>query len=64
MEQLIEFNGVKVLLTTGQKLSEVQNFLDVADAVISVYPSEVRILKQTPGICMCGSKLGPGHQCK
>lgn len=46
MEELIEFNGVRVVLTTGQRLSEVQNFLAVADVVISVYPGKVCILKQ------------------
>lgn len=45
MEQLILFNGVKVLLTTGQQLSEVQNFLEMADVVISVYPDNVKILR-------------------
>lgn len=44
MEQLIVFNGVYVLLTTGKTLSEVQNFLDLADAVISVYPKQVRVI--------------------
>jgi hypothetical protein len=43
---LILFNGVKILLTTGQSLSEVQNFLDQADVVISVYPGDVRILRE------------------
>ena len=46
MEQLIDFNGVKVLLTTGQSLSEVQNHLEEADLVISVYSHEVRILRR------------------
>lgn len=44
MEQLVIFNGVKVLLTTGQCFSEVQNFLDQADVVISVYPGQIAIL--------------------
>lgn len=44
MEQLIDFNGVKVLLTTGQSLHEVQNMLDEADVVISVYPGDIRML--------------------
>ena len=44
MEQLIEFNGVKILLTTGQTAWEVQNWFDQADVVLSVYPDEVRIL--------------------
>lgn len=41
MEQLIEFNGVKVLLTTGQTLQEVQSFLGQADVIFSVYPNHV-----------------------
>lgn len=45
MEQFIEFNGVKILLTTGQDLSEVQSFLADADVVISVYPKSVKVLK-------------------
>lgn len=45
MEQLIEFNGLRVLLTTGQTLSEVQNFEHVADLIISVYPHAVSILR-------------------
>lgn len=44
MEQLIEFNGVKVLLTTGQSLNEVQNMASEADVIISVYPGNVRVL--------------------
>lgn len=46
MEQLIVFNGVRVVLTTGQSLSEVQSFLDGADVVISVYPRWVRVLRE------------------
>jgi hypothetical protein len=45
MEQLIDFNGVKVLLTTGQTQWEVQNFWDEADVVFSVYPHAVQCLK-------------------
>jgi len=44
VEQLIEFNGVKVLLTTGQSLNEVQNMASEADVIISVYPGNVRVL--------------------
>ena len=51
MEQLIEFNGVKILLTTGQSEREVQNWWDIADVVISVYPDDcaafIRVLKGT-----------------
>ncbi len=47
MEQFIIFNGVKVLLTTGETLSEVQNLSEEADVIISVYPGRVQILKQT-----------------
>lgn len=39
MEQLIEFNGVRVLLTTAEYLREVQSFLDQADLVIAVLPA-------------------------
>lgn len=46
METLLEFNGVKILLTTGSDLSEVQSFLEQADVVISVYPDSVKILKE------------------
>ena len=52
MEQLIRFNGVMVLLTTGQSIGEVQSFLDRADVVISVYPKEdggVKIIKEQHG---------------
>lgn len=46
MEQLIVFNGVKILLTTGQTLSEIQNFLEFKpDIIISVYPGDVRVLE-------------------
>jgi len=46
MEQLVEFNGVKILLTTGESLHEVQNFLDEdPDIILSVYPGRLRILK-------------------
>ena len=34
-----------VLLTTGSRLHEVQNYVDRADVIISVYPGEVRILR-------------------
>jgi hypothetical protein len=44
VEQLIDFNGVKVLLTTGQRLSEVQNYLAEADVVFSVYARNIRVL--------------------
>ena len=45
-EALLTFNGVKILLTTGQRMSEVQNFLgERPDIVISVYPGDVRILQ-------------------
>lgn len=46
MEQLIEFNGVKILLTTGQSLHEVQNlFNGEADLILSVYPEDLRVLR-------------------
>jgi hypothetical protein len=38
MEQLIEFNGVRLVLTTDQSTREVQNFLDEGEVFISVYP--------------------------
>jgi hypothetical protein len=44
MEQLIEFNGVRVVLTTGQSMREVQNFVDDGDVFISVYQGATRIL--------------------
>jgi hypothetical protein len=47
MEQYIEFNGVRVVLTTGQTLDEVQSFTDVADVIISVYPGDTRVLRGT-----------------
>lgn len=37
-DELIHFNGVKVLLTTGREPREVQNYFDEADLVISIYP--------------------------
>lgn len=46
MEQLIEFNGVKILMTTGEQRSEVQNWFDEADIVIAVYPDRVRVIKR------------------
>lgn len=47
METLIEFNDVKVILTTGQTMQEVQSFTGVGDVFISVYPNgETRVLWQ------------------
>ena len=58
MDQLVEFNGVKVLLTTGQTLNEVQSFLDEADVVISVYSHELRVIRHKyHGAIVCGSGL-------
>ncbi len=37
------FNGVRVLLTTGEREHEVQNLYDQADVVISVYPPPIGI---------------------
>lgn len=48
MEQLIEFNGVRVLLTTGETIAEVQNFIDQADVIISVYPQHTRVIWAFP----------------
>lgn len=45
MEQFILFNGVRILLTTGKRLSEVQNFVNQADVILSVYPDEVMVLE-------------------
>lgn len=45
MEQLITFNGVRILLTTGKTLSEVQNFIGEADVILSVYPDCVQVLE-------------------
>lgn len=50
MEQIFEFNGVKILLTTGERLSEVQNFADYADVIISVYQDRLQILKAPFGM--------------
>lgn len=47
MEQLILFNGVKILLTTGQSEAEVQSHWDKANVVISVYQDDLRILKSS-----------------
>ena len=44
MEQLILFNGVRVVLTTGQAMREVQNFVDEGDVFISVHQGDVRVL--------------------
>jgi hypothetical protein len=44
MEQLIEFNGVRVVLTTASAMREVQNYLDEGDVFISVYQGATRIL--------------------
>ncbi len=49
MERWLEFNGVKVLLTTGEHESEVQSFFEEAYVVISVYPDRVKVLKG-PGV--------------
>lgn len=48
MEQLIEFNGVTICLTTGSDMNQVQHWLE-ADVILSVYPGEVQILKG-PGL--------------
>lgn len=45
MEQLILFNGVRILLTTGQTVQEVQNYVDQADVILSVYPDKVMVLE-------------------
>lgn len=45
MEQFISFNGVQILLTTGESLHKVQSIADEADVILSVYPGRVRILK-------------------
>jgi hypothetical protein len=48
MEYLVTFNQIKVLLTTGQNLSEVQSMIQQADVIISVYKPEdggVKVLK-------------------
>lgn len=47
MEKLIIFNGVKVVLTTGQSMSEVQNFLDEGQVFISVYAGSMKILSDS-----------------
>lgn len=47
MEQLIVFNGVKILLTTGQNLYEIQNFTEEnLDVILSVNPEYFKVLKQ------------------
>ena len=46
MEKLLIFNGLKILLTTGQCLSEVQSYLDHdPDIILSIYRGDVRIIK-------------------
>lgn len=47
MEQLMSFNGVKVLFTTGQSLREIQagDWIEQADLILSIYKDEVRVLK-------------------
>jgi hypothetical protein len=45
-EARILFNGVVVVLTTGEQMSEVQNYVDEADVIISVYPHGTKILKE------------------
>src|SRR3954467_11337837 len=44
-DRLIEFNGVKILLTTGHRLSQVQGHLAEAEVVVSVYAGDIRVLK-------------------
>lgn len=45
MEQSITFNGVRILLTTGKSISEIQNFIGEADVILSVYPDCVQVLE-------------------
>lgn len=45
MEQLINFNGVKVLLTTGETSSEVQSYFKEADLIVAVHPLRIDVLK-------------------
>src|SRR5690348_6525744 len=55
--QVVEFNGGKVLLTTGQNVQEVQDFLDEEpDVVLSACSDEIRVLSRAlkedaPGKC-------------
>lgn len=44
MEQLVVFNGVRVLLTTGRSMREVQSFADQADVVLSIYPEKLPLV--------------------
>jgi hypothetical protein len=44
MEQLIVFNGVRVVLTMARGMHEVQNFLDVGEVFISVYRGYTRVI--------------------
>lgn len=55
MEQLIDFNGVKLVLTTGEHMDEVQNFLDEGDYFISVYPGRLKLIGGRPR----GGKIVP-----
>lgn len=48
METLLVFNGVRVLLTTGETLHEVQNCLYEADVVISIYPDRPPLILRAP----------------
>jgi hypothetical protein len=40
METWFEFNGVRILLTTGQTLEEIQaaDKIETADLILSIYP--------------------------
>ncbi len=45
METPLNFNGVYVLLTTGQNLDEIQGLTHMADVILSVYPDhQIRVL--------------------
>lgn len=54
MDQVMTFNGVTIVFTTGQSMSEVQalKWGQSADIVLSIYPGDIRVLKGAAHNCV------------